>query len=43
LGLSVQYGTDEHPAVKQWLAARSRFHLDLTLTSASWLNAFDFA
>jgi transposase len=32
------YGTHKHPAVRQWLAAHTRFHLHFTPTSASWLN-----
>jgi len=32
------YGTHTHPKVKQWLAARPRYHLHFTPTSASWLN-----
>jgi len=32
------YGTHKHPAVRQWLAEHSRFHLHFTPTSASWLN-----
>ena len=32
------YGTRKHPAVRQWLAAHTRFHLHFTPTSASWLN-----
>jgi len=30
--------THKHPAVKQWLAAHTRFHLHFTPTGASWLN-----
>lgn len=30
--------THKTPAVKRWLAARPRFHLHFTPTSASWLN-----
>jgi transposase len=32
------YGTHNHPKVKQWLAAHPRFHLHFTPTSSSWLN-----
>lgn len=32
------YGTHTHPEVKTWLAARPRYHLHFTPTSASWLN-----
>jgi transposase len=32
------YGTHNHPAVRQWLAAHPRFQLHFTPTSASWLN-----
>jgi transposase len=32
------YGTHTHPKVKEWLAARPRYHLHFTPTSASWLN-----
>jgi transposase len=32
------YGTHNHPAVHQWLAAHPRFHIHFTPTSASWLN-----
>ena len=32
------YGTHKHPQVRAWLAARPRFHLHFTPTSASWLN-----
>src|SRR5216683_1198827 len=32
------YGTHTHPQVKEWLAARPRYHLHFTPTSASWLN-----
>ncbi len=32
------YGTHEHPAVKKWLAARPRYHVHFTATSAFWLN-----
>ncbi len=32
------YGTHTHPAVKEWSAARPRYHLHFTPTSASWLN-----
>ena len=32
------YGTHNHPAVRQWLVAHPRFHLHFTPTSASWLN-----
>jgi transposase len=32
------YGTHTHPKVTEWLAARPRYHLHFTPTSASWLN-----
>jgi transposase len=32
------YGTHQHPAVLAWCAARPRFHLHFTPTSAAWLN-----
>ncbi len=32
------YATHKHPKVLRWLAARPRFHLHFTPTSASWLN-----
>jgi transposase len=32
------YGTHTHPRVQQWFAARPRYHLHFTPTSASWLN-----
>ena len=32
------YATHKHAKVKRWLAARPRFHLHFTPTSASWLN-----
>jgi DDE superfamily endonuclease len=32
------YRTHKHPAVKQWLAAHPRIHLNFTPSSASWLN-----
>jgi len=32
------YGTRNHPAVRQWLAVHPHFHLHFTPTSASWLN-----
>jgi transposase len=32
------YGTHNHEAVRKWLAARPRYHLHFTPTSASWLN-----
>jgi putative transposase len=32
------YATHKHPKVKRWLAARSRYHVHYTPTSASWLN-----
>ena len=32
------YATHKHPAVKRWLAARPRYHVHFTPTSASWLN-----
>ena len=30
--------THKHPTVRNWLAARSRFHVHHTPTYASWLN-----
>lgn len=35
------YGTHKHPAVKKWLAARSRYHVHFTPTSSSWLNQIE--
>jgi len=32
------YATHKHPKVLRWLAARPRFHLHFSPTSASWLN-----
>ena len=32
------YATHKHPKVKQWLAARSRYHIHYTPTYSSWLN-----
>ncbi|MGH8652586.1 MAG: IS630 family transposase [Gammaproteobacteria bacterium] len=32
------YGTHNHPNVKEWLQKHSRFHLHVTPTSSSWLN-----
>jgi transposase len=32
------YATHKHPAVKEWFAARPRYHLHFTPTSSSWLN-----
>jgi len=32
------YGTHKTAAIKRWLAARPRFHVHFTPTSASWLN-----
>ncbi len=32
------YATHKHPAVKQWLARHSRFHMHYTPTSSSWMN-----
>jgi transposase len=32
------YGTHNHPNVKQWLQKHPRFHLHFTPTSSSWLN-----
>ena len=32
------YGTHKTPRVRRWFAARPRFHLHVTPTSASWLN-----
>lgn len=32
------YGTHKTQAVRRWLAARPRFHVHFTPTSASWLN-----
>jgi putative transposase len=32
------YATHKHPAVRNWLAARPRFHVHHTPTYASWLN-----
>ena len=35
------YGTHKHPAVKQWLAIRPRYHVHFTPTSSSWLNQIE--
>jgi transposase len=35
------YGTHKHPAVKKWLAVRSRYHVHFTPTSSSWLNQIE--
>lgn len=35
------YGTHKHPEVKQWLAARPRYHVHFTPTSSSWLNQIE--
>ena len=35
------YATHKHAKVKPWLAARPRFHLHFTPTSASWLNQME--
>lgn len=32
------YGTHTHPKVREWFAARPRYHLHFTPKSASWLN-----
>jgi transposase len=32
------YGTHQHPMVKEWLGKHPRYHLHFTPTSASWLN-----
>ena len=32
------YATHKHPKVKQWLAARCRYHIHYTPTYSSWLN-----
>jgi len=32
------YGTHKHPEMKEWLAARPRYHVHFTPTSSSWLN-----
>lgn len=32
------YSTHKHPKVRQWLAARPRYHMHYTPTYASWLN-----
>lgn len=32
------YATHKHPKVKRWFAARPRYHVHYTPTSASWLN-----
>ncbi len=32
------YGTHQHPEVKNWLAWHRRFHLHFIPTSSSWLN-----
>ena len=35
------YGTHKHPKVKQWLAARARYHVHFTPTGSSWLNQIE--
>jgi transposase len=35
------YGTHKHPAVKEWLAERPRYHVHFTPTSSSWLNQIE--
>ena len=35
------YGTHKHPDVKKWFAARPRYHVHFTPTSASWLNQIE--
>src|SRR5205807_4411214 len=35
------YGTHKHPKVKEWFAARPRYHLHFTPTSCSWLNQIE--
>jgi transposase len=35
------YGTRKHPAVKQWLAMRPRYHVHFTPTRSSWLNQIE--
>jgi hypothetical protein len=35
------YATHKHPKVKRWLAARPRYHVHYTPTSASWINQVD--
>jgi len=35
------YGTHKHPAVKQWLKERPRYHIHFTPTSSSWLNQIE--
>ena len=35
------YATHKHLRVKRWLAARPRFHVHFTPTSASWLNMIE--
>jgi transposase len=39
--LADNYGTHTHPAVKQWLAMRPRYHVHFTPTSSSWLNQIE--
>jgi putative transposase len=36
--VSDNYATHKHATVKRWLAARPRYHVHYTPTSASWLN-----
>jgi len=45
-GLSIHmildnYGTHNHPNVKNWLSKHKRFHLHFTPTSSSWLNGVE--
>lgn len=35
------YATHKHPLVKEWFAARPRYHVHFTPTSSSWLNAVE--
>ena len=38
LNMLDNYATHKHAKVRQWLAARPRFHLHFTPTYSSWLN-----
>src|SRR6202158_5044704 len=35
------YGSHKHPAVKEWLAERPRYHVHFTPTGSSWLNQIE--
>jgi hypothetical protein len=37
----LDYATHKHPAVTRWLARRTRFHMQYTPTSSSWMNVVE--